>query len=98
MIDIDRTHVVMAWRGTVNGDRMGIEYSEAPEATEAVKRLVETALFVSETAHDDDRRSAIVALTAALAPFTETEEGSDTSGLRLCATPESTPPKGEDHG
>lgn len=25
---------------------------------------------------------------AALAPFTETEEGSDTSGLRLCATPE----------
>ena len=35
---------------------------------------------------------------AALAPFTETEEGSDTSGLRLCAIPESTPPNGEDHG
>jgi hypothetical protein len=28
----------------------------------------------------------IMLLDAALAPFTETEEGYDTSGLRLCAT------------
>lgn len=67
MITIGKTHVL-------SSKGISVDFRDNA-ATEAVKRLVKAALFVSETAHDDDRRSAIVALTAALAPFTETEEG-----------------------
>jgi hypothetical protein len=75
MIKIGETHTVVPCAVLIpTSDRDSMIRSEVL-ATEAVKRLVEAALFVSETAHDDDRRSAIVALTAALAPFTETEEG-----------------------
>lgn len=111
MIKIGETHTVIVDSGAwvyANGADKPLHVLNA-EATEAVKRLVEAhdelyravCDFVGDD-HVPRGLSKVLGRSAtALASFTETEQGSDPNGLRLCATPEndgSTEIKGDQHG
>jgi hypothetical protein len=69
MIKIGETHVVCPTLGNAGS------VPARPEATKAVKRLVEAARTVCEASDDDDRYVAIIRLDDALAPFMEDSNG-----------------------
>lgn len=66
-IKIGRTHTVIPCAVLDPLSDRDAMICSAVLATEAVKRLVEATQAVCEAAHDDDRHSALVALSAALA-------------------------------